>query len=173
MKAREIMTADPALCGPWDPVTHAVDLMITHDCGSIPVVDPEHGRIIGIVTDRDITLRVVGGRLDPKSTAVGTVMSQGVVCCRADHDIDEVEQIMRSHRVRRVPVVDRFGRVVGIIAQADLAVRVFSQRSLLDTDSLARTLEHLSEPAPERPSLKIPSNYVTAVYRARGMRLAL
>ncbi len=148
MKAREIMTADPSCCHPHDPVTRAATLMAEFNCGCLPVVEPGTDRIVGILTDRDIALRVVAPARDASRTSIEAVMSRGVVCCHPDDDIEDVEQHMRSHRVRRIPVVDARGRVIGIISQADLAIRAYRERHALDAEDIARTLEALSEPGP-------------------------
>ena len=155
MKARDIMTADPSCCHPQDPVTRAATLMAEGDWGCLPVVEPGTDRIIGILTDRDIALRVVAAALDPSTTDVESVMSRGIVCCLPDDDIEDVEQYMRSHRVRRIPVVDARGRVIGIISQADLAIRAFRDRHALDAEDIARTLEALSEPSPLSQSARV------------------
>lgn len=148
MKARDIMTANPSCCHPHDPVCSAAALMADGNWGCLPVVEPGTERIIGILTDRDIALRVVATARDPRTIDVEEVMSRGIVCCHADDDIEDVEQCMRSHRVRRVPVVDALGRVIGIISQADLAIRAFRERHAIDAEDIARTLEALSEPVP-------------------------
>lgn len=173
MKARDIMTADPATCAPWDPVARAVEIMAVHDCGSVPVIDPDHGRIVGILTDRDITLRLVRQRLDPDTTPVARVMSRGVVCCLIDHDIEDIEQIMRTHQVRRIPVVNSVGHVIGVIAQADLARRISAAAALVEAESLARTLERISEPTRPAESDVRVSDCPVVFYRSQGMRLAL
>ncbi len=115
--------------------------------GCLPVVETGTDRILGVITDRDIALRVVGQDRDARSIRVADVMSRGIVCCFPEDDIEDVEQRMRSHRVRRIPVVDTRGRVVGIISQADLAIRALRERSVLDAEDLARTLEAISEPS--------------------------
>ncbi|HEX7118756.1 MAG TPA: CBS domain-containing protein [Longimicrobiales bacterium] len=141
------MTANPSCCHPHDPITRAAALMADGHWGCLPVVEPGSDRILGIITDRDIALRVVGQARDPHALGVDDVMSRGIVCCLADDDIEDVDQCMRSHRVRRVPVVDSRGRVIGIISQADLAIRAFRERHALDAEDIARTLEALSEPS--------------------------
>src|SRR5690606_12660539 len=89
MKAREIMTADPSCCHPHDPVTRAATLMAEFNCGCLPVVEPGTDRIVGILTDRDIALRVVAPARDASRTSIEAVMSRGVVCCHPDDDIED------------------------------------------------------------------------------------
>jgi CBS domain-containing protein len=120
MKAREIMTSNPACCTPADSVRRATELMAERDCGSLPVVsDMDSMRVVGVVTDRDVALRAVSCGCGPE-TRVADVMSSSPSCCGPDDDLSAVERIMADNQVRRVPVVED-GRCVGMIAQADLA----------------------------------------------------
>src|SRR5205807_6940659 len=97
-------------------------LMKNHNIGSVPVVsDRSQMKEAGIVTDRDLTLRVVAEQRDYYRTKVSDIMSQDLVTCRASDDYDEVIAAMKKRQIRRVPVVDDDGRLVGIIAQADVA----------------------------------------------------
>src|SRR5205085_3263697 len=125
MKCSEIMTKDPACCLPTDTVDKAAQLMKTEDVGPIPVVtDHQTKRLVGIVTDRDLALKVVAEALDARSTTVEEVMTTGVVSCRADDDLETALAAMEGHQVRRIPVVDDNDQIVGIIAQADVATRI-------------------------------------------------
>lgn len=99
--------------------------MAKENVGSIPVVeDQKTMRLIGIVTDRDLALKIVAEGNDPKSTKVEKVMTRKVVTCRSDDDLQKALDAMIEHQVRRIPVVDNNNQVVGIIAQADVATRV-------------------------------------------------
>ena len=125
MKCSEIMTKDPVCCLPGDTVDKAAQLMKTEDVGPIPVVtDRQTKRLVGIVTDRDLALKVVAEALDAKTTTVEEVMTTGVVACRPDDDIQKALDAMEGHQVRRIPVVDDNDQIIGIIAQADVATRV-------------------------------------------------
>src|SRR5262245_59797737 len=121
MQARELMTRDPACCTPEDSAQKAAELMSQHDCGAIPVVDDEQSRhLCGMITDRDIAVRgVARGR--GAETKVGDLMTNDVESCAADADVREVERVMTRRQVRRVPIIDADGELVGIISQADLA----------------------------------------------------
>jgi CBS domain-containing protein len=125
MKTNEIMTKDPSCCVATDTAFDAAKLMKSENVGSIPVVnDNDTRKLEGIVTDRDLTLKVVAAGLDPKNTKVGDVMTSTVISCRPDQNIEEVIGLMEEHQIRRIPIVDENERLVGIIAQADIATRI-------------------------------------------------
>ena len=143
MKARELMTAQPACCTPDETVGDAARLMKEHDCGCIPVVeDKETDRLVGVITDRDIACRCTAEDKGPE-TRVAEVMSRDPTCCRPEDEVDSVERIMAEAQVRRVPVVDERGCCVGMIAQADLAL---NQRAASESE-VGRIVERISEPA--------------------------
>jgi CBS domain-containing protein len=123
-KCNEVMTKNPIGCLPDDSVVKAAQLMKGRDIGSVPVVEDEETRkLIGIVTDRDLTLKIVAEGRDPKTTRVEDVMTHKVVTCHAEDDLQKALDAMAHYRLRRIPVVDHEDRVVGIIAQADMATR--------------------------------------------------
>ena len=124
-KCNEVMTKNPLCCLPEDLVTKAAGLMKSENIGSIPIVENEQTRkLVGIVTDRDLTLKIVAEGLDAKSTKVEAVMTRMVVTCRAEDDLQKALDAMSEHQLRRIPVVDGDNKIVGIIAQADVATRV-------------------------------------------------
>ncbi|HZP42793.1 MAG TPA: CBS domain-containing protein [Candidatus Binatia bacterium] len=120
---RDVMTPDPTCCAPDDTVQHAARIMKDEDVGAVPVVDEER-RPVGIVTDRDLALEVVAQSEDARRVTVESVMTPSPVTVRPDDEVDAVLAAMGEHQVRRVPVVDPEGRIVGIVAQADLATRL-------------------------------------------------
>ena len=123
-KCSEVMTKTPVCCLPNDNVAKAAELMKSENIGSIPVIENEQTqKLIGIVTDRDLALKIVADGLDAKSTKVEAVMTRKVVTCLADDDLQKALDAMAEHQLRRIPVVDNDNRVVGIIAQADVATR--------------------------------------------------
>ncbi len=125
MKCSEIMTVDPVCCLPTQTVAGAAPLMKSENVGSIPVVkDQQDKKLIGIITDRDLAIKVVADGRDPKGTKVSEVMSTGVATCRREDDLEKALRLMEVHQVRRIPVVDEGNRVIGIIAQADVATRI-------------------------------------------------
>ena len=124
MKCSEIMTKNPSCCLVTDNVYQAAQLMKTEDVGPIPIVsDQETKKLEGIVTDRDLALKVVAELLDPKRTQVKDVMTTGVLTSYADDDVERVLDLMEQHQVRRIPILDEKDRLVGIISQADIATR--------------------------------------------------
>jgi CBS domain-containing protein len=146
MLAKEIMTPDPQCCTPDDTLRDAARLMADYDCGCLPVVDDKDGKqVVGVLTDRDIAVRGVARGKTPDSK-VNDVMSPAPACCFAEDEVEEVERIMAEKQVRRVPVLDRDERVVGMIAQADLAR---NDRAASDRD-VGRLVEKISEPTSPR-----------------------
>jgi CBS domain-containing protein len=119
-KIAEVMTERPRAVTEQTTVREAARLMEEEDVGSLPVVD-EGAHLIGIVTDRDVAVRVVGRGLDSDTTVVGEVASRDVVALTPDHDLDEALRVMAREQVRRVPIVVRENELVGMLAQADVA----------------------------------------------------
>ena len=123
-KCNEIMTKNPVYCLPNDSVTKVAELMKSENIGSIPVVENgQSQKLVGIVTDRDLALKIIAEGRDAKSTKVEAVMTHKVVTCHADDDLQKALDAMAEHQLRRIPVVDNGNRIVGIIAQADVATR--------------------------------------------------
>jgi CBS domain-containing protein len=145
MNARDVMTAEPACCLPTDTIQQAAKLMVEADCGCIPVVeDMQSKKIVGTLTDRDITCRCIAHGKGPDAL-VSEAMSTNPSCCRADDDVRGVERVMQERQVRRVPIVDEQSRCIGIVAQADLARA--KDRGVTDQE-VGRVVERVSEPSP-------------------------
>ena len=124
-KCNEVMTKNPVCCLPDDMVAKVAQLMQSENIGSIPVIENEQTeRLVGIVTDRDLALKIVAKGLDANSTKVEAVMSPKVVTCRAGDDLQVALDAMAEHQLRRIPIVDNDNKIVGIIAQADVATRL-------------------------------------------------
>ncbi len=124
-QCRDLMTVDPSCCLPSDAVNKAAQLMKTENVGAIPVVDDhETKQLIGIVTDRDLALNVIAAGRNAQNTSVAEVMTRNVTACRASDDLEKALTEMSEQQLRRIPVVDDKGRIVGIIAQADVATRL-------------------------------------------------
>jgi CBS domain-containing protein len=118
--ARAVMTPHPACCTAETSIQEVARLMVEHDCGEIPVVDPAN-RPVGVITDRDIVCRIVAAGKNPSGHIVADAMTRPAVTVRSDTPLDEVMSTMEEHQIRRVPVVDEAGCCAGIIAQADVA----------------------------------------------------
>lgn len=118
--ARDIMTPEPARCGPNTTVDEVAKLMIQNNCGEIPIVDPQD-RPIGVITDRDIVCRVVAEGKNPIGHTADECMTSPVVTVRPDEPLDEVLAKMEAHQIRRVLVVGDEGCCTGVISQADVA----------------------------------------------------
>jgi len=117
---RDAMTPDPRSIGKSVSVVEAARLMREQDIGSLPITDEE--QLVGMITDRDITMRVVAEAADPNATSVEDVYSRDLISVEPDNDLEEALGLMARHQVRRLPVVED-GRLVGIVAQADIALR--------------------------------------------------
>lgn len=141
-KVRDLMHAGAETVRPDDTVKHAASLMQAVDVGPLPVCDGD--RLVGIITDRDITVRTVAAGLEPASTRVRDAMTPDIVSVRADQDVEEAVELMRRHEVRRLPVVDGT-RLVGMVALADLARRSSSERQSAALQGVSRPKETATE----------------------------
>ena len=119
--ARDIMTSNPACCGPNTTLDEIAKMMVQNNCGEIPIVDV-NDCVVGVVTDRDIVCRVVAEGMNPIGHTAASCMTQPVICVREDASIKDVISTMEEHQIRRVPVVKDGGLCTGIISQADLAL---------------------------------------------------
>ena len=118
MKISEVMTTDVETVAPEQTAREAASFMLRADAGSIPVIEGE--KVIGMITDRDIAVRGVAEGRGP-DTPVSELMSDGIICARADEEVDSVVQRMSDEQVRRLPVLDAEDRLVGIVSLGDLA----------------------------------------------------
>lgn len=146
MQAREIMTKDPRALMPEDTVSEAARVMRELDVGIVPVIDDgDRRRLMGVITDRDIAVRHVAER-HTDDCRVSEHMSRDVTAVRPEDDVDRVMERMRKDQVRRIPVVEDGGRLVGIIAQADIAVETGRKKA----EAVEKTVEDISKPARPR-----------------------
>lgn len=142
MAVRDIMTVNPVSCSPAEKVEEVARLMVEHDCGEIPVCDA--GKLVGVVTDRDIMVRTIAKGRDPLGVAVRQVMTAKVFTVRAGDPVEKALRIMERRQVRRLPVVDSRGKLVGIISQADIAETLPEQKA-------GELLFEISHPAGKSP----------------------
>jgi CBS domain-containing protein len=131
MRARDLMTADPFCVTPSDPVCKAAELMRYEKIGGVPVVADEKTRtLVGIITDRDITIRCVARR-HPSTCAVNEAMTPAPLrTVGPDDDVHEIVRLMEAAEVRRIPVVGADDRLLGIVAEADLAAKLPSEEAM-------------------------------------------
>jgi CBS domain-containing protein len=142
MNVSEVMSSDVYVSSPDDTLHAAAQAMADLDTGVLPV--GEGDRLIGMITDRDIVVRGVARALDPQTTTIRDVMSSGVCYCFDDEDVEDAAQQMAELQVRRLPVLDRSKRLVGIISLGDL-----SQEA--DKRVTGDALQGVSEDGLERP----------------------
>jgi CBS domain-containing protein len=136
------MTPDVVTVPPSTSLTDAARVMRDSDLGPLPVCDD--GRIIGVVTDRDITVRAVASGKDPGATRVDEVMTPEVVCCLDTDDVRRAAKLMQAAQLRRLLVVSRDGRLAGIVSLGDLALQTG------DEELTGETLERVSEPPADK-----------------------
>ena len=135
------MTPSPTCCQPAHTVVEVAEIMLREDVGLVPVVDEPSHKLIGVLTDRDIVLNVVAAGRDPRGTAVSEVMTSDPASCQEQDSIETVMQQMASRQVRRIPIVDKDGAIIGIVSQADIATRLSNPRET------GEVVQAISEPA--------------------------
>ena len=124
-RCSDVMTRNPVCAQPDDTVASVARLMKENDIGPVPIVgDHNSKKLVGIVTDRDLAIKVVAAGRDPQTTPVREVMTTNVITCRDDDDIETALDAMSTQQLRRIPVVDDGNMLLGIIAQADIATRM-------------------------------------------------
>ena len=139
MKAQDIMTKDPACVTPDTPVRDAARLMKNEDVGIIPVVESRGSKkLVGVITDRDIAIRVVADGAASSDSSVRDVMTSNITTSAPGDNVKDVMELMGREQVRRIPIVDG-GELVGIVAQADIVREADDKRA-------ERTVEKISEP---------------------------
>ncbi len=140
----DLMTRKPVSIGPYDTVLHAAQLMDALNVGALPVC--HRARVVGIVTDRDITVRATAAGLNAATTEIDMVMSGRVRSCRPEHSAEDVLRKMAAVQIRRMPVLDADGRLVGIVSLGDIAAR--------RPEGVQEALRQISTPAePDRAAL--------------------
>jgi CBS domain-containing protein len=154
VRVSQLMTREIVTCRPGDDLCHVGRMMYDRDIGCIPVVDNDN-RLLGMLTDRDICVAACTQRKAPQDISAESVMARQVFTCSPEDTLVEAEEVMRSHQIRRVPIVDDDNRVVGILALNDLALEAEREQGLrprqLTTHEVAATLaaicQHRREPA--------------------------
>jgi predicted transcriptional regulator len=124
MKVRDIMSPDPVCCVPTDTAEYVARVMCDRNIGSMPVVtDQQSRKAVGVITDRDLCCSVIGKGLDAKKTQIEAFITRPAVTCRDGENLDNCVCLMQEHQLRRILVVDSEDCVIGIVAQADVALK--------------------------------------------------
>ena len=130
MNVKEMMTSDPACCTADTPLTEVAMMMKECDCGCIPVVDDmKSKKPVGMITDRDITIRTLAEGRNPMDMKASDAMTTNVMTVTPETSLEECCNLMEEHQIRRVAVVDQDGSCCGMIAQADIAVNADSRKT--------------------------------------------
>lgn len=140
MKCKDIMTSNPSYCSPEEISVKAAQIMRDEDVGIVPVCE-EGKKLVGVVTDRDICLTVVAEERHPREVKVLECMSEDLVTCKPEDDVQKAADLMKEYQVRRIPVVDDKGRILGMIAQADIALKVGKP------EEVTETVQEISKPS--------------------------
>ena len=122
MRVEEIMTKDVCSCGPGTNAASAADIMWSRNCGSLPVVE-DGGRVVGIVTDRDLFLALGTSNRRPAEVPIGEIMTRDVALCNPANDVRSALKTMAQRQLRRLPVVDDSGALIGMLSLGDMALR--------------------------------------------------
>ena len=147
MKIRDVMTTDPVCCLPEDTAQKAAQVLRDNNVGSVPVVsDHQSRKLVGMITDRDLCLSIVAEGLNPRSTAIEKYISVKPIACRDGENLEHCARAMQQHQVRRIPIVDGAGQCIGIVSQADLALK-------FKPEKVSQTVAEISKPEAERTSI--------------------
>ena len=138
MQVKDVMTRGAEVVRPDATLQEAANKMKSLDIGPLPVCDGD--KVIGMLTDRDITVRATAEGLDPKQTRVREVMSKELITCLEDQDVKEAAELMQSKQIRRLPILNKDKRLVGMLSLGDLANRT------QDSKLAGKTLEEVSTP---------------------------
>ena len=142
MQVKEVMTCDAECIPPDSTLQKAAQRMRDLNVGSLPICDND--RLAGMITDRDITVRAIADGRDPKTIAVREIMTPQIVYCFEDQDVQEAARLMEEKQIRRLPILNRNKRLVGIVSLGDLAVKAEDEKMS------GKTLERVSEPSEPR-----------------------
>jgi len=132
----ELMTPNPRTIDQDKPVSDAAKMMRDEDVGLAPIVDGD--KLVGTVTDRDIAIRIVAEGKDPQTTKVMEIASRELITIDPQQDLDEAMKLMARHQVRRLPVVEEDGKLIGVVAQADIAQHASGKKT-------GEVVEHISK----------------------------
>jgi CBS domain-containing protein len=152
MRVEKLMTRDVKVCRAEDTLSRAAQLMWEHDCGCVPVIGTNgDGRVVGIITDRDIAMAAYTQGWPLSAIPVSTAMEKEVISCHAEDQINRAEALMRDRKVRRLPVLDQDERLVGILSLNDIVLEAqretgSGQRAEVNAEDLMETLAAVCRP---------------------------
>jgi CBS domain-containing protein len=152
MKVKDLMTVPARTCRATEHLGIAARTMLDEDCGCLPVIDTR-GRLVGILTDRDICLTVAARHKTPWDIAVKDAMTRKVFTCSSEDPIDRALVVMKEHRVRRLPVVDDEGQLKGLLSIDDLIRNTGYAKGRLASDSVIDVLRHVCTPKVAPPEI--------------------
>ena len=140
MKVREAMTFNPICCLPSDTAQKVAQILRDNNVGSVPVVsDHESRKLVGMITDRDICCSIVAAGFDAKAVTIEEYVHANPITCRDGENLDKCERAMQEKQIRRIPVIDGNGTVIGIVSQADLALKDKPEK-------VSKTVSEISKP---------------------------
>ena len=146
MKIREVMTFNPICCLPSDTAQKVAQILRDNNVGSVPVVADEQSRkLVGMITDRDICCSIVAAGFDTKTITIEEFVHANPVSCRDGENLDKCERAMQEKQIRRIPVIDGNGAVIGIVSQADLALKDKPEK-------VSKTVSEISKPETKQGS---------------------
>jgi len=157
VKVADLMTGEVRACTIHDSLNAAAQIMWDHDCGCAPVVDG-HGKLAGIVTDRDISMAAYTQGVPLEAIPVERVMSRKVISCARGDDLDSAHQLMRTHEIHRLPVVDSRGRPVGILSLSDVINHWHGDRAAEQAVEIAATFSAIRRRRERAAAVTISSN---------------
>ncbi len=148
VRVAEVMTRNPRTCGPGDTLHRAAQIMWETDCGCVPVVDGD-GRVHAMITDRDICMAALTQGRHLGEISVSSAASKGVIAAREGDSLEMAEELMKRHQIRRLPVTDAEGRLLGILSMGDLArhAQFGPRHNGLDAAHISTTLSGICKPA--------------------------
>ena len=144
MKVAEVMTRSVKSCSPNDTLHAAAKIMWENDCGCVPVID-RASKLVGMLTDRDICMAAYTQGATLHVLRVESAMTPNVISCSPEDELEEAEKVMRQNKVRRLPVVEESGKLVGILSLSDIGRAATREQSITDVE-VAQTLAAICQP---------------------------
>jgi CBS domain-containing protein len=156
MKIREIMTSNTGFCGPHTDAAAIAEILWSRDCGAVPVVD-ERGIVLGIVTDRDLTIALGTRDRRPSSLRADEVMTTDIATCNPDSEVRDALELMTARKVRRLPVVNRAGHLEGMVSIYDIAREATRASSKIGMALVMQAMTRLNDRSAPKESPELVS----------------